>query len=202
VAEEIKTVGVPCCQCKRERGKSAKPWRTCIKCSGVVCLMCCPSHNANPKCNKCWQEDWQREWDEKEKIRKSTLVTCNGCEENYLPDDMKKHVTPAICLACDKIVSHYLGVEAAYKRKKNAKPGLVEVQFGIATPTEDGGKGYAYRDPGLNLKLGDIVTLPPTWLDTEINGKYETHEGTVVSTYSDYSGDRISTIRGLVRRAS
>ena len=91
--------------------------------------------------------------------------------------------------------------EEREKKKRNAKPGLVEVVWGVHEPKEDGGKGYAYRNPGFDLQLGDIVLLPATWLDREIRGKYHPQEGTVVSTYSDYDGE-VQTIIKLVRKVN
>ena len=193
-------IGATCCQCNRQRGKSAKPWRSCAKCKGVVCLMCCPAHKSVAKCNKCWQEDWKAEWDEKERVRKATPIQCQGCRKERLPETMHPHANPPICLDCHTIVTNYREVETQVKRKLNARPGLVEVVYGVHSPETDGGKGYAYRDPGLNLRLGDIVMVPASWLD-ELKGQPQPSEATVVSTYSDYSGET-KTIRSLVRRAN
>lgn len=185
-----------CCQCGKQRGKYAKPWKKCSKCGNDLCLQ----HNME-ECNKCWRE----EYDRKEQARKQTPVTCIGCENQFLPADLQDsyfslNSRPAICKPCYRIFQNVKTHEEAAARRRNAKPGLVEVLYGVHRPTQDGGKGYAYRDPGLNLKLGDIVTLPPTWLDRDVHGTNDTHEGTVVSTYSDYSG-AVSTIVKLVRRA-
>lgn len=197
---EITTVGVECVQCGKRRGKHAKPWRACDNCGKTVCLNCCASHRT-PQCNKCWQEDWKKEWDEKERIRKSTPHECQGCNKTFLADDMASTSEPRLCRTCNTIVTNWRKVDARATRKRNAKPGLVEVVWGVHKPTEDGGHGYAYRDPGVNLQLGDIVMLPPTRLDREVHRKYDEAEGTVVSTYSDYDKE-VQTIRRLVRRAN
>lgn len=145
--------------------------------------------------------EWQKKWDEEQRIKKSTPHECQGCNKTFVPDDMASTTEPKLCKTCNNIINNWKIVDARVTRKRNAKPGLVECVWGVHHPTEDGGKGYAYRDPGLDLKLGDIVMLPPTWLDREVHGKYDEAEATVVSTYSDYA-DQVSTIRRLVRRAN
>jgi hypothetical protein len=114
---------------------------------------------------------------------------------------MENPYVPTICKSCHKIVRNVRAFEEREKKKRNARPGLVEVVWGVHEPKEDGGNGYAYRNTGLDLQLGDIVLVPATRLDREIHGKYDPQEGTVVSTYSDYDGE-VQTIIKLVRKAN
>lgn len=185
-----------CSQCSQQRGKSAKPWRNCSKCNAVLCLICAPARRAITICRKCWGEEWQAE----EKLRKETPVECRGCHKTFLPEQMENPYVPTLCKSCHKIPCKARAFEAQEKRKRNARPGLVEVDFGIHEPKEDGGEGYAYRNPGLDLQLGDVVLLPATWLD-RLNGMHAPKEGTVISTYSDYHREVQSIIK-LVRKAN
>lgn len=185
------------CRCGKVRGKNAKPWRACTRCEIAMCYGCAPSHRIDPIiCQDCWR----KEYDARRKVEETTPVDCHGCGNKYLPSDMEVLQKPTICKDCYAIVSAYSTAEAAYKRKASAKPGLVECSWGVLEPKEDGGHGYAYYDPGLNLELGDIVLLPPTWLDREVHGKSDGREATVVSTYSNYSGE-VQTVSRLIRRA-
>jgi len=198
-------VGVVCSSsfCKKVRGKGAKPWRCCNQCGSPVCFNCRGSHIPEEEilCNACDKIAYEQ----KVALRKATPVECKGCKANVLPDETKTHYFLGthgfqLCKSCIQVVENVRDFEAKESRKLKAQPGLVEVTYGICQPKEDGGTGYAYRKGNLDLQLGDIVLLPPTCLDREINGKYDNHEGTVVSTYSDYSGIA-SSIVGLVRKA-
>lgn len=184
---------VQCCACGRVRGKACKPWKVCSKCNSTLCLTC----GRTEKCGKCWRE----EYEENQRIEAITPVECSGCHGKFLRAEMENPYVPKLCKKCGEIVRDARLAEARDAKKRNARPGLVEVSHGIHKPEQDGGSGYAYYDRGLNLEIGDIVLLPPTWLDREINGKYDPQEGTVVCTYSDYNGEAQSVIR-LVRKAN
>lgn len=193
--ETITETAVKCSQCHKERGKKAKPWRSCA-CGGVLCLNCAPAYQQVPQCSPCRNREFEAEWNKK----KNTPVECVGCQQSFLPAEMADtslvSITgaPRLCKRCDGIVKSVAEYEKQRKRKQNPR-GLVEVQFGIHKPAADGGTGYAYLPPrGVKLELGDIVLLPATWLD-DIQGVKGPHEGTVVSTYSDYSGDVSSILR-------
>lgn len=84
-------------------------------------------------------------------------------------------------------------------REQEEKIKTVEIMYGIhPVPEESMEDGYAYRDPGLDLKLGDLVELPPNWLSNTIGS---TNIGTVISLTSKYDGIP-STVRRVVLRAS
>jgi len=196
-----------CSQCKRVRGKSAKPWRECSSCHKDLCLHCKPSRTPDSEV-RCWDCS-KRAYEEEEKIRKATPIECKGCKGLFLPDDMEYHYwlgchSVRLCKPCISVVQNLRDFERREGKKLKAKPGLVEVVFGVCPkPQEDGGHGYSrtfsYRKGNLDLSLGDIVLLPASWLDREIHGKHDKHEGTVVSTYSDYDGET-SSIVSLVRK--
>jgi hypothetical protein len=185
-----------CGQCGKQRGKYAKPWYACSGCGVFLCLSCSPARRTVHQCIKCWRLAYEAE----QKQRAETPVECKSCHKKYLPAEMANPYVPTLCKGCDEIVSEAKRFEAAEKKRKNARHGLVEVISGIHQPQQDGGSGYSYHCSGLKLELGDIVLLPPSWVDTEIHGKYDPIEGTVVSTYSDYDGPVKSIIR-LVKKA-
>ena len=147
-------------------------------------------------CYVCWKE----EYDAKEKERMNTPVVCVGCHKEKLPAEMKDQFAPTICKECDEIARNVRVAEDHAKRIRNAKPGLVEVVYGVVeTPKEDGGSGYAYRFHQ-KLKLGDVVLVPASWLD-EMNGIHGPQEATVISTYSAYD-DPVKNIIRVVRSQS
>ena len=82
-------------------------------------------------------------------------------------------------------------------RKANAKPGLVEVAYGVQDPPsngwKNGGRGYAYWTDIKGLQPGDIVKVPGNW----VNGSAQ--EATIISTYSNYDGNTAAIIC-LVRK--
>lgn len=196
-------VGTKCSLCQWVRTKRSKPWQTCIDCRCVMCLKC---HQAwrDPRCPSCNSKRWRQKEQERhtqaEHDRKTVKHLCCGCEQTYLRDDMKTVEEPRLCKTCDHTIQNWQVVEKRVTRKRMARPGLMEVNLGEHQPKQDGGCGYAYRDPGLNLKLGDIVMIPPTWLDRDVHHDYSNKVGTVVSTFSDYSKE-VQTIVSLVRRA-
>jgi len=89
------------------------------------------------------------------------------------------------------------------KRRENARPGLVEVRYGVLSEPaggwKDGGEGYAYRTSIKGLEVGDVVLVPRTWL-SELQGGPKEQEATVVSTYSAYQGSASSIIRLVSKR--
>ncbi len=98
---------------------------------------------------------------------------------------------PRLCKSCAEIIRHR-------NKKKNAKPGVVEVVYGVCDPTkEDGGRRFAYYYHE-RLSVGDLVLVPATPLDN-LDGYGSPKEATVVCTYSDYDGEVRSIIR-VVRK--
>lgn len=77
------------------------------------------------------------------------------------------------------------------KRKQMAKPGLVEVVYGIKRGEElEPYRGYAYDSGGLELKIGDVVLVPPTPFNSN-------QAATVVGLFSAYGGPVKQIVRKL-----
>jgi hypothetical protein len=98
------------------------------------------------------------------------------------------------CL-CDECWEKQLS-ERDKKRRADARPGLIEVCYGVLSEPEvgwkDGGEGYAYRTSIKGLEVGDVVLVPRTWL-SELRGGPKEQEATVVSTYSSYEGSVVQS---------
>lgn len=188
---------INCCQCGKQRGKKNKPWNRCVACDGHLCLNCSPANRTRHICSKCWQSEYEAEL----KLKAETPVECVGCHKKFLPEQMENPHVPTVCKDCNRIVSEVRDAENKANKKKNARPGLVEVVYGEFQPSQDGGRGYAYHNAGLDLELGDVVLVPASWVDKEIHGKYDPNVATVVSTYSDYNG-AVQSIVGLVKKGN
>jgi hypothetical protein len=87
--------------------------------------------------------------------------------------------------------------ERAEKIRQNAKPGLIQVAYGVVNADSFAGRAFSYRTD-IPVSVGDIVLVPATWL-SKLNGDGLPQEATVVSLHSDYDGDVQSVIR-LVRK--
>lgn len=115
-----------------------------------------------------------------------TKIKCGDCRKEV--ESTKLCYPGALCKSCFAKKTK----ELRKKKKENARPGLVEVAYGVhPAPKEDGcvrGRGYAYRSTIPNLGLGDIVVVPGNWLHKG------NQEATVVSTYSDYDGPTASLL--------
>jgi len=194
MAIQTTTELVVCSKCGKQRNKRHKPWRICGRCGEPFCLRCI--NGRMELCNTCWNLDY----DEKEAKRKQTPVECQGCHKQKLPDEMENPYVPTVCKECAEITRNLKAAKAREDKKRNARPGLVEVAYGVhQPPAEDGGSGYSYyyHEP---LNLGDIVLVPSTWLD-QVHEQGGPKEATVVSTYSDYDGHAQSIIRVVKRKA-
>lgn len=108
-------------------------------------------------------------------------LECSNCCKEI---GNSKLIYPGLCNNCYKSLQK----AADKKKRKNAKPGLIEVN------------NYSYHSTIKGIKVGDVVLLPPTWVD-ELNGRYGPQEGTVTCLYSDYEGPTKS-ILGLVHKTN
>lgn len=206
IIENGNAIGAKCCQpaCGKIRGKYAQPWGNCPVCGRVICATCL-AHTTEKRCHSCWR----KAMDEEHKRLMSIPCECPSCHKMKLPKFFKEPWVVAnskthpeysqinhLCKVCDKKQTE----EKLLQRKKNAIPGLVEVNYGERpVPTEDGGHGHAYFS-STPLNLGDIVQVPQTWLG-EFKGDVGPNIATVVSTYSDYQG-QVSRIVKVVTPAS
>lgn len=166
-----------CCQCKKQRGKRAKPWRTCQLCKKSLCLFCAPTRHNLPMCRSCWNAEYEA----KEKIRKETPIECVTCHVMKLPAEMANPYVPTICNACVEQKQVEASKEKARKEieiQQLWKPG------NFRKVVVD---GYTYMS-NLHLNIGDKVWLPASWLD-EVKGNYGRKKGTVTSFISDYDGE-------------
>lgn len=190
-----KEVGCICSVCENKRTRSCKPWYVC-SCGKIMCGVCVKImrrvylnvETGEAKCTECTVIEYERQ----RLLEESTPIECSRCKDLKLPKDFHSHrIARPICQDChDKEEA-----EKENNRKVYSVAGLVEVCYGEhPKPDKDGGSGYAYRDPGLNLQLGDVVFVPATWMDKEIRGDYSNKKATVVSTYSDYKGNVASIL--------
>jgi hypothetical protein len=69
---------------------------------------------------------------------------------------------------------------------------MVEVIYGRHNLTGQNRKGYAYHNGGLDLRIGDLVVVPPT------SFTLMEQVATVVATHSDYNGH----VKTILCRAS
>lgn len=190
------------CVCGAVRGKYAKPWHVCSDCGKPVCLSCWRSWREPPvRCLKCENVECEKRHKlYEEELARQMLepATCPVCEQVKTFGDMRDSpYEPFTCEQCVRVYTAYGRLKEEYDRKRHARPGLVECSLSeVDPPTKDGGYGYAYRDPGFDLKLGDTVLLPATML--QLDGG--TNVGTVISTYSNYAG-AVHTVLAVIRRA-
>jgi hypothetical protein len=128
---------------------------------------------SGPICKKCGKQ--HRGYSSLE------YLECSGCCKEV--GSSKLHYPGALCDDCLK----KRNLDADKKKRENAVPGLVEV-----------GR-YAYRSNIPDLEVGDVVLLPPSWVDELKGGKPQ--EGVVTCLYSDYDGPTKS-ILGLFRKGA
>jgi len=165
-----------CGECGRQRGKQAKPWRTCEDCKVDLCLFCAPAHNTNPRCRKCFDVHFEA----KLKKQRETPVECQACHAQKLPAEMANPYVPTICRDCD---TRRQNAEIA---KREALEAAAERAWIPGTLRRVEVDGYTYLTD-LPVKVGTKVLLPESWL-AKVTGKTGPWEGTVTSLITDYTG--------------
>jgi hypothetical protein len=132
----------------------------------------------NPRCQKCGKR--HRGYSD------LSFLECKRCCSEVGQSNLH-YVgnSGGLCNECYRIHT----IEEEERKKRDAVPGLVEV---------DG--GYAYRTRVKDLSVGDVVLVPATWLD-KIKGRHDPKEATVTSLSSCYTGET-SCILGVLRKAN